>query len=271
MAPKHPPGVHRRSWTRAARRKDARSQRAGWLSKRAKNTRVVVPRTKLGFPTSMSATVRYVQRTDMAPQGLDTLAQTFAANDIFDPDVTGAGHQPRATNQYALLYDTFTVTSSKISVNWMFEGYSGPSTVSATGALQTNVNDSATSPAVSPAICGIFKSNAGYGASIKNHDQMEQDRTTWITMNTQSSSKTTSMSSNFSEFFGKQDMVAASGFSGTTGSTLVGASPTEKVYYHVWASRGSDDYPDGVCKVTAYVTIEYRVTYTNPKKLAASA
>lgn len=270
MAPQRPPGVHRRSWTTAARKRDARKQRAGWLSKRARNARVVVPRSKLGFPTSMATTVRYTQRVDLAPTAIDTLAQTFAANDIFDPDVTGAGHQPRGSAEYAALYDTFTVTSSKISINWMYEGYGGPAVTSATGALQTNVNDSATSPAVSPVIAGIFKSNKGYGASIKVNDQMEQDRTTWTVMNTQSSAKLTRASTDFSEFFGKQDMVAADGFSGTTGGSLVGAAPTEKVYYHVWAARGSDDYPDGVCKITAYVTIEYKVTFTSPKKLTAS-
>ena len=271
MAPRRPPGVHRSRWSKAARLRDARGQRAAWSSKRrGRNARVTVPRSKLGFPTSMSTTVRYTQRLDVAPTSLDTLTFTFAANDIFDPDVTGGGHQPRGSQEYAVIYDTFTVTSSRVLVNWMFEGYGGPSTVSSTGALQSRSEDSTTSPAVSPVICGIFKSNKGYGGSIKVADQMEQDRTTWTVMNTQSSTKSTSASSDFSEFFGKQDLIAADGYSGTTGGSLVGSSPSEKVFYHIWAARGSDDYPDGVCKTTAYVTIEYKVTYTSPKKLDAS-
>ena len=33
---------------------------------------------------------------------------------------------------------------------------------------------------------------------------------------------------------------------------------------------GSGDYPAGTIKVVAYVTIEYRATFTEPKPLAAS-
>lgn len=218
----------------------------------------------------MATTVRYVQQVDIAPTSLDTLAFTFLANDIYDPDVTGTGHQPRGTSEYAALYDTFTVTSSKVHVNWMYEGYGGPSTISSTGALQMRRAEADHAPAVSPVLAGIFKANSTYGPSIKVADQLEQDRTVYTVLNTQSNAKSTRASSDFSEFFGKQDMIAASGFSGTTGGTGTGSSPAEKVYYHIWAARGSDDYPDGVCKVTAFVTIEYKVTYTNPKKLSAS-
>ena len=235
-----------------------------------KNARVHVPRNKLGFPTSMVSTLRYTDRIDFAPTAITTLAHTFGANDVYDPNVTGVGHQPRGFDEYTLLYDTFTVTSSKMSVNWMYEGYSGPSQVSATGALEMATEDSADVSAVPPGICGIFKSNASYGASIDNMEQMEKDRTTWTVLNVQSSAKTSSSSSNFNEFFGKQDLVAADGYSGTTGGFGVGSAPSEKVYFHVWASRGSNDYPDGVCKLTAYITIEYRVTFTNPKPLDAS-
>lgn len=245
-------------------------RRAQQRGARSKNARVVVPRNKLGFPTSMVSTLRYTDRIDFAPTGITTLAHTFGANDCYDPNVTGVGHQPRGFDEYTLLYDTFTVTSSKMSINWMYEGYNGPSTTGDSGNLQQAVEDQADVAAVSPAICGIFKSNAAYGASIDNNEQMEKDRTTWTVMNPQSSTKTTSSRSNFNEFFGKQDLVAADGYSGTTGGFGVGSAPTEKVYFHIWASRGSDDYPAGKCLVTAYVTIEYKVTFTNPKALDAS-
>ena len=235
-----------------------------------KNARVVVPRNKLGFPTSMVSTLRYTDRIDFAPTAITTLAHTFAANDVYDPNVTGVGHQPRGFDEYTLLYDTFTVTTSRMSVNWMYEGYGGPSSTGASGNMEQGIEDESNVAAVSPAICGIFKSNATYGASIDNSEQMEKDRTTWTVLNTQSSAKTTSSRSSFDEFFGKQDLVAAEGYSGTTGGFGSGTAPAEKVFYHVWASRGSDDYPAGVCKITAYITIEYRVTFTNPKPLDAS-
>jgi len=269
MAPTHPPGVRRTSWTRAARRKDASKRTAAF--RRGRNRRLVVPRNNLGFATSQTATLRYTQRFPVNPSSILTLATTFSANDIFDPDVTGVGHQPRGAKEYAVIYDNFTVTSSRITVNWMYEGYDAPTLTDAgTGALKQTTDDVGLTPAQSPAIVGIMKSSAAYGASINNNEQMEQDKTTWTVINPQSGTRNTSAFSNFSEFFGKSNMIAAAGFSGETGGNLVGSSPANKVYYHVWASRGSTDYPSGSCKLTGYVTIEYRVTFTNPKKLTAS-
>jgi len=250
--------------TRTAALKRKQTRRLG------KNAPVSVPRNKLGFPTSMSSTLRYVDRIDFLPDSVSTKAHTFAANDLYDPNVTATGHQPRGFDEYTALYDTFTVTSSKIAVNWMYEAYNGPSSQSATGALQNQTEDSVDVAAVPPVLCGIFKSNQTYGSSIPVGEQMEKDRTVWTVVTPQGESHSTSANSAFSEFFGKQNLIAAEGYSGTTGNFGTGAAPSEKVYYHVWAARGSDDYPDGLCKITGFITIEYKVTFTNPKQLDAS-
>lgn len=41
---------------------------------------------------------------------------TFRANDVFDPDVTSGGHQPRGHDQMLQFYQHCTVISSKINV-----------------------------------------------------------------------------------------------------------------------------------------------------------
>ncbi len=41
----------------------------------------------------------------------------FSANGMFDPDITGTGHQPLGFDQMMLMYEQYTVISSKITVD----------------------------------------------------------------------------------------------------------------------------------------------------------
>ena len=227
--------------------------------------RVVVPRDKLGFPTSMVSTLRYTTRAEFTPTGTTTQALSFRANDLFDPEAAVGGHQPRGFDEMMELYKTFTVTSSKIVVNWMYEGYDGPSTKAAAGNYIQGKADIDDCPALSPAICGIFRSAEGYGSSLDIEKQMEKDRTSWTVLTPQGESKVSSAKSQLSDFFGKQDLVAADGYSGSDS-----ASPTNQAYYHCFAARGSNDFSADTVKIVAFVTIEYRATFSEPKPLDAS-
>lgn len=69
------------------------------------------------MPASSRGTLRYIQ----TGLNLDAAASIpakyyFRANDLFDPDYTGTGHQPMGFDQWMTLYNKFTVTSSKIKV-----------------------------------------------------------------------------------------------------------------------------------------------------------
>jgi len=220
----------------------------------------------------MRTTLRYCEVLDLNPTSRTCVAWTFGINDLFDPRSTVGGAQPRGFEQYTLIYDHYTALSSKVKVSWMYEGYSGPSLDNGTaGALTQNMNGKDQEvPAVSPAIVGIFKSGDTFDAATTIVQQLEKDRTVSTVINPQSPSRSSSSRSDLSEFFGKQDLVAAEGFGGLTGGTGVGSSPENKAYYHVFAARGSDDYPNGSCKLTAAITIEYDVVFTDPKALPDS-
>lgn len=227
---------------------------------------MVVPRNKLGFPQSMVATLRYVARKEFQPTNTTTAVWSFRANGMYDPDEATGGTQPRGFDDYMELYNNFTVQSSKVNVNWMLEGYDGPSQTGGTPAALIKTFDEATdAPAVPPVICGIMRSAEGYGSGIPINEQMEKDRTSWKVMTPHTGAEISSAKSNFVEFFGKQDLVAAEGYSGTASG-----DPENQAHYHIFCARGSDDYPAGVVKVVAYVTIEYRATFTEPKPLQAS-
>ena len=60
----------------------------------------------------------------------------FVANGAFDPNLTGVGHQPRGFDQFMAGYETFTVTGSKISVNFVYDAYQGPSSEGTLGHMQ---------------------------------------------------------------------------------------------------------------------------------------
>lgn len=267
----------KRKWTRgmgavaagsltAAQRQTLRRKQTS----RRRNARIVVPRDKLGFATSMVSTLRYTDRFEFNPTNTNTAVASFRANGLWDPDErVGYGHQPRGFDEMMSIYKTFTVTSSKIFINWMYEGYDGPSQTDSTGKLIKTFDESTDAPSVSPIICGIMRSATGYGQGIPVQQQMEKDRTTWKVLTPQSGAEVTSAKSGLSDFFGKQDLVAAEGYSGyAEGAT--GADPDNQAHYHVFAARASDDYPADTSKVVAYITIEYRATFTEPKPLAQS-
>ncbi len=43
-------------------------------------------------------------------------AHVFSANGMFDPDITGVGHQPRGFDEIMLLYDHYVVVGSKMTL-----------------------------------------------------------------------------------------------------------------------------------------------------------
>jgi len=183
-----------------------------------------------------------------------------------DPEAALGGGQPLGFDQLMDLYNSFTVTDSKIMINWMYEGYDGPSTKDSTGHYVQGVAEISDCPAVSPVICGIMRSADGYGSGVEIQRQMERDRTSWTVMTPQNGPKVTTQKASLSDFFGKQDLVAAKGYSGTKTT-----QPENLAAYHVFCARGSEDYPSDSVKVVAFITIEYRATFTEPKPLQPDA
>jgi hypothetical protein len=53
----------------------------------------------------------------------------YRANDLFDPDQTGTGHQPMGFDELTKYYDQFTVIKSKITVRFVSESASVPMVV----------------------------------------------------------------------------------------------------------------------------------------------
>lgn len=69
-----------------------------------------------GFPTTKRARLRYCE-TIWLDSGAGSLAyHNFGANCLFDPNITGIGHQPRGFDQWMAQYNKAYVVGSKISI-----------------------------------------------------------------------------------------------------------------------------------------------------------
>jgi len=250
----------------------ARPPRTGALRRAqggSKNRTIRVPRNKLGFPTSMSTKLRFTRREDFDVVVGNSKYRTIRANDLYDPVYALGGSQPRGFDQFMAVYKVFTVKASKISCNFMFKGYDGPSTYAPTtyNLIKTFGYDGASVvPAQMPVVCGITTSTDGFGAGL-SEAQMEKDRTSWKIITPQGEAKIVSRSLKVSDFFGKKALTGSEGYSGNDG-----AGPTEEVFYHIWAGAGTNAGQAAglVTPVTAYLTVEYDVTFTDPKILQAS-
>jgi hypothetical protein len=69
------------------------------------------------FPASTTKRLRYSTTfAGSTTAGAITSTQVFRANDLFDPDLTGTGHQPMGFDQMMTWYNHFAVISAKIVI-----------------------------------------------------------------------------------------------------------------------------------------------------------
>lgn len=101
-----------------------------------------------GFPAKATITHRYDERITLAnaaPSAINTAV--FCANGIYDPNVTGTGHQPMYFDQMGALYDQYTVIMAKCVCTFTNTG-----TVPCYAVLQVNDDSSVTATSYSTLI-----------------------------------------------------------------------------------------------------------------------
>jgi len=190
------------------------------------------------FPLQQIVKMRYccTQQLNASAGGSDKWI--FCANNIFDPDQTGAGHQPYGHDTWQLVYNHYEVIKSRISVTF------------------TADNNSVTNTATQ--IVGI---------AIKDDLTMESNFDTireakgahYGLMNTQSK-KTISNGYNMKRMFPRSS-------STSTGSAF-GSSPTEQAFFQCFVTGVNlavDPAPTNLM-----VTIDYTVRLWELKDLGQS-
>lgn len=107
----------RRGLVRTSRNRRTAVQRLRARSGEARMLRGL-SRDHLGFPATMVTKLRYSTFITLTASGGAVAGNIYCANGIFDPDITGIGHQPMYRDTYAAIYDSYTVLGSKITVRY---------------------------------------------------------------------------------------------------------------------------------------------------------
>lgn len=93
----------------------SKSKRRAYKKKTAVIPRTIVKLGK-GFPQQMIVTHKYCQNDSLTCVAGAVDYQTYSCNSMYDPDVSGIGHQPLWFDQCAALYNHYTVIGSKITI-----------------------------------------------------------------------------------------------------------------------------------------------------------
>lgn len=196
---------------------------------------------KCPMPSRYVTKLRYAEQGVIINPGIGTVSSyTFRANDLFDPDYTSTGHQPRGFDELIAMYNHFTVLGSRITVDF---------------ALQPS--------ATYPLDCFIqLAGEPGVSASAIDWHERQDVKSVVIS---QSGKPTGRLSYNFSakKFFGPSRPVNDSAQKGS--ST---ASPSELAYYHLGAvAHNAASDPTGLyCSVK----IDYIVMFHEAKSVGQS-
>jgi len=163
----------------------------------------------------------------------------FSANGLFDPNFTGAGHQPLTFDQLMVMYNHYTVHSATISVLWI-AGTATQSYVSICRAgdntPQTDVQKLIENGQISFQVLPV----AGI-QDVFNKQEMSID---------------------IAKFEGVDDVLDNTDLRGT-----VAANPLEQAYFHLNTWN-----PQAVTVITnhAMVEITFDATFTEPKPIPLS-
>jgi len=208
-------------------------------------------KNRIGFPKTQLVKLRYCQSFQMGPSNTATIGAEYAfrANSIFDPDQSGAGHQPIGRDQWEPFYNTYTVVGSTINVRILKNpGAVNASSNSIVGVL---LHDTATLPTTTVTTI------------------QEQGLGSWRVLQGLQNGNVVNLKQNFSakKFFNvtnlrdNQDRLGAD----------MGSNPpsTGDAFYIIWAAT---TIAGGLSanSVEFMVTIEYSVLLSDPKALGQS-
>lgn len=200
---------------------------------------ILIPKPVIGgFPHSVFTTLKYVQSGTLNPGvGGTNAVQVFRCNGMYDPDYTGAGHQPRGFDEWMAIYDHYYVKRAKIVV----EFHNGD------GSLEV--------------MCGVAVRD-DFPTETDPNDYHEQDSHGRMLGRVGSSHNHTIMTRYYN--FSKQNYTK---YTDDENKGTATANPTEMGYFHLWCGQ-----PWGGDSSNTYytATIYYSALFTELKDMTQS-
>lgn len=193
-------------------------------------------------PTLLKRKLRYFGQATLNPGAAGLAANhVVAANDLYDPDVTGTGHQPTGFDEYMTFYTHFKVVKSKITF-WA-----------------ANTNDSTTTNQciITCSLKSVVTSNTDIAREIEN------GAVSFGVLQTGTGANVKKLTKSFdlgrwlpNQKYDQRVMGTDSG------------SPSEQAYFHLSAASlnsGGDAASFNICYV-----VDYDVEFTEKKNVSVS-
>lgn len=184
------------------------------------------------------------QLTNIPLIGGSAVGYVFSANGLYDPNITGTGHQPMGFDQLMAFYEQYTVTNATITVRFNAYASTQPNVSAVYLSPDTTIQ---TSPGVTMEN-GLLKSVVTEGAS-----------------GTYSPTKEITLNCDVAKYFNrdKRAMINDSDLQGTAA-----ANPTEQVYFIIssWQAFALSTSQT----IHFDVLLSYDAWFTEPRKLPAS-
>lgn len=195
----------------------------------------------VGLPTGMRVRMKYSSRPALTSGVTNQVENIYRAFSIFDPDLSGVGHQPLGHDQWATLYSRYRVLGSKIEVKF-------------------TRTDAPTAGTIQNQCCVALMQTSSLVADSET--LIEQPICNYITLGNDGESKTVSLAySSAWKTKGEPGVATESDYSAS-----FGANPTRDAFYHVLAQAGGGT----TVSVRANILITYDVWIYDPIDLAAS-
>lgn len=193
-------------------------------------------------PKNILRKLRYTDIVYLNPAAGTQVSHFFSANGIFDPDISGTGHQPVGFDQYMLMYDHYQVLGSKCTMKILPNTSTGAQNESQIASLKLQDQNTA---------------STDYRVGIEN------GQSSWTIVSAGDGAKIKTISKTFSS---RKTFPSRQGAETLVGSAT--ANPQEGMFFGL-SSQGVDliNNPGGIY---VHVVIDYSVRFTERKQLALS-
>lgn len=192
------------------------------------------------LPKTLRVTMRYYEQFGLNP-GIGTNAvYVFSGNGLYDPNITGAGHQPRGFDQLISLYDHYVVIGCHGKVSFA-TGTSGIETLVGVALRDSTVTE-------------------GFASG---YIEGSQNKWTCARENGGNVAPEIEFDFNPNEFLGRSKPLSDPDLKGDAT-----ANPVEQCYLHIWAQ--SADSSSDVASFACSIELIYEAILIEPKNPSPS-